>query len=89
MDDEQTQLHALWHKARAGNLTPWSEVKARALREVWRDTLQKKDDSDYGLLPYAAARLKKKGPKGQWQCLLVSWQGRVVGVSRMLRSCLG
>ena len=38
-------------------MSPWTEAKAWALREVWRESHQ----TDYGLLTYVAGKLKKKG----------------------------
>jgi len=57
MAGEQELLRDAWLSARQGNLSALSECKAWALREVWRE----QNDSDHGLLVFAAERLKKKG----------------------------
>ncbi len=57
MGDDRATLHSLWHHARKGTVSPWTEAKAWALREVWRESHQ----TDYGLLTYVAGKLKKKG----------------------------
>ena len=57
MGDDRATLHSLWHHARKGTMSPWTEAKAWALREVWRESHQ----TDYGLLTYVAGKLKKKG----------------------------
>ena len=59
MDGDQASLQRLWHAARDGNLTPWTQAKAWALREVWRDNA--KTDSEYGLCTYVASKIVKKG----------------------------
>ena len=57
-DDAQPALAQLWRQARDGNLTPWTQAKAWALREVWKET---HGDKTYGLLSHVASRLKKQG----------------------------
>ena len=57
-DDAQRALAQLWRQARDGSLTPWSQAKAWALREVWKET---HGDKTYGLLSHVASRLKKQG----------------------------
>ena len=52
-------LEELWHHARTGNLSAWSEAKAWVLREVWQQLFKK--DSVYGLNAWVAKRLKKAG----------------------------
>ena len=52
-------LEELWHHARTGKLSAWSEAKAWPLREVWQQLFKK--DSVYGLNAWVAKRLKKAG----------------------------
>ena len=60
MGDEQSKLHALWHRARTGTMTPWTEAKAWALREIYRENNKEKKNPDFGVLVYVAAKLRKK-----------------------------
>ena len=57
MTSEQELLRNAWRSAKTGNLSPLSECKAWALREVWRE----EKDTDHGLLVFVAARLKEEG----------------------------
>ena len=54
---QQEVLRRAWTEGRKGYLSAWSEAKLRALHEVWRS--EKK--SERGLLPVAAASVKKHG----------------------------
>ena len=57
-DDTQTKLAALWHGGQRGNLSPWSEAKVWALREVYQDTHEGKT---WGLYTYIAGKVEKIG----------------------------
>ena len=61
-EDGQSKLQSLWTSARVGTMTPWTQAKAWALREVWRDERKKqKLKGDHGLLIYVAGKLTTKG----------------------------
>ena len=60
----QELLKRAWTEGRTGHLNAWSEAKAWALREVWRDTHK----SDHGLGTHVAGKLRKVGggaPSGE------------------------
>ena len=58
MDDKlQELLKQAWTQGRTGHLSAWSEAKAWALREVWRET----HTSDHGLGTHVAGKLRKVG----------------------------
>jgi hypothetical protein len=71
-DDAQRALAQLWRQARDGILTPWTQAKAWALREVWKET---HGDKTYGLLSHVASRLMQSGACGKfYMCPLVKGQ---------------
>ena len=58
MDDSlQDLLKKAWHGGRQGYLSPLSEARAWALREIW----QEEGKPDYGMLTYIAGKVKKNG----------------------------
>ena len=57
MASHQERLQQFWLGGRHGYLSPLSEARAWALREVWRDD----DKPEYGMLSYIAGKLKKVG----------------------------
>ena len=58
MDDSlQDLLKKAWHGGRKGHLSPLSEARAWALREIWRDA----GKPDYGMLTYIAGKVRKQG----------------------------
>jgi len=56
-NSRQELLKEAWLGGRDGYLSPLSEARAWALREVWRDG----NESEWGMLSYIAGKLKKKG----------------------------
>ena len=63
-DTSQELLQRAWTQGRTGYLAAWSEAKAWALREVWRET----HNSDHGLGTHVAGKLRKVGggaPSGE------------------------
>ena len=56
-DTSQELLQRAWTQGRTGYLAAWSEAKAWALREVWRET----HNSDHGLGTHVAGKLRKVG----------------------------
>ena len=53
----QELLQKAWTEGRQGYLSAWSQAKAWALREVWRDA----GKSDHGLGAYVAGKVPKEG----------------------------
>ena len=53
----QELLKEAWLGGRDGYLSPLSEARAWALREVWRD----ENTSEWGMMSYISGKLKKKG----------------------------
>jgi len=58
--EDVPSLEKLWLGGREGNLAAWSEAKAWALREVWKETHK---DSTHGLNTYVAGKLYKIGSR--------------------------
>ena len=58
MDDSlQELLKKAWLGGRNGNLSPLSEARAWALREIWRES----GKPEYGMLTFIAGKVKKNG----------------------------
>ena len=58
MDDSlQDLLKKAWHGGRQGYLSPLSEARAWALREIWRE----EGKPEYGMLTYIAGKITKNG----------------------------
>ena len=56
-DTQQELLRKAWTEGRKGNLSALSEVKAWALREVWRS----EGKGEWGLMKFVAERVTKIG----------------------------
>ena len=56
-ETQQELLKRAWLEGRTGYLSPWSEAKLWALREVWRAD----NESDHGLQTFAASLVTKVG----------------------------
>ena len=54
---QQDALRAAWLDAPCGCLSAWSQARAWALREYWRED----KDSEYGMLAFIAGKLSKSG----------------------------
>ena len=54
---DQEALRAAWLEAPCGCLSAWSQARAWALRECWRE----EKDSDYGMLAFIAGKITKSG----------------------------
>ena len=57
-NDAQTKLATMWHSGQEGYLSPWSEAKVWALREVYQETHGGKT---YGMNVYIAGKVEKIG----------------------------
>ena len=57
MAQQQDALRAAWLDAPCGCLSAWSQARAWALREYWRED----KDSEYGMLAFIAGKLSKSG----------------------------
>ncbi len=56
-DSLQDLLKKAWHGGRKGSMSPLSEARAWALREIWRDA----GKPEYGMLTYIAGKVRKNG----------------------------
>ena len=62
--EAQALLQKAWTEGRHGRMPAWSQAKAWALREVWRDV----GKGDHGLASYVAGKVTKAGgghPSGE------------------------